>query len=190
MAADTRQRMVRAAADLLRRGGMEAASFTEVLARSGAARGAIYHHFPDGKGELTREAVTWTGARVRDHLAALPGADPQEVVGSFLDRIRVIVEEAANGASCAVAAVVVETGQRDDALTASAEAALESWIEALRDRLVVLELDPRTACHIAVLLVTFLEGTQILCRAAGNLRPFDEARGALDASIGALLAQR
>lgn len=190
MAADTRQRMIEAAADLLQRGGMEAASFTDVLASSGAARGAIYHHFPEGKHELTREAVAWTGRRVLGNLDALAGSTPAEVTAAFLDRIRPIVADASIGRSCAVAAVVVETGQRDDELTHVAGAALQSWIAALRKHLAELGVAPAVAQQVATLLITFLEGTQVLCRAVGGLDPFDDARPIVLASIVAVLTTR
>ncbi len=188
MAADTRQRMIEAAAALLQRGGLEAASFTEVVASSGAARGAIYHHFPDGKHELTREAVTWTGQRVRRNIAALEGTGPAEVVGEFLDRIRGIVADASAGRSCAVAAVVVEAGQRDEELTAAAATALRSWVQALQDRLIELGASPLSARQAATLLIVFLEGTQVLCRAVGDLAPFDDARAAVERSVAGLFA--
>ena len=54
-------------------------SFTEVLRESGAARGAIYHHFPGGKSQLVAEAAARNGQDVRDHLAALPAGNPVEV---------------------------------------------------------------------------------------------------------------
>ena len=175
MAADTKQRMVEAAAGLLRDGGLEAANFTDVLARSGAARGAIYHHFPQGKNELTRAAVSWTGNRVRVNIEALGGDDPMQVVTAFLEAIRPVVGEASRGASCAVAAVVLEAGQRDPALTQTADAALRSWIDALTARLNAAGAAPVTARQVSVLLITVLEGTQVLCRAAGNLTAFDDA---------------
>lgn len=183
MHSDTRQRMVEAAAGLLRQGGQEVASFTEVLAHSGAARGAIYHHFPNGKSELIREAVTWTGERVRDNLIALPGPGPDDVVTAFLDAIRPVVAKAADGVSCAVAAVVVEAGQRDEPLTAAANAALQSWTATLEARLIEAGAESDTARRAAVLLITFLEGTQVLCRAAGNLTPFDDARAVVEDAV-------
>lgn len=64
-------------------------------------------------------------------------------------------------------AVVFETGQRDASLTATANAALRSWIEALTARLISAGAAPVAAHQVSVLLITFLEGTQVLCRAAG-----------------------
>jgi AcrR family transcriptional regulator len=52
MVHDTKQRMIEAAALSLRTRGLAATSFTDVLAASGAARGAIYHHFPGARTTL------------------------------------------------------------------------------------------------------------------------------------------
>ncbi|THG32522.1 TetR/AcrR family transcriptional regulator [Glaciibacter flavus] len=186
MSVDTRQRMIEATALLLRRGGMSAASFTDVLAASGAARGAIYHHFPDGKVELTREAVVWTGNRVKTNLVTLPGSEPAEVLAEFLDAIRPVVAEAATGVSCAVAAVVLETGQVDRSLTAVASEALQSWVDTLEARLVATGAPAAAAHAVAVLLIVFLEGTQVLCRAAGDMSPFDDGAAAVRAAGSAL----
>ncbi|WP_374945535.1 TetR/AcrR family transcriptional regulator [Agreia sp.] len=190
MAAGTRQRMVEAAAVLLRDGGMEAANFSDVLDLSGAARGAIYHHFPQGKSEMIHAAVTWTGERVRANLDALPGDDASQVVTAFLEAIRPVVGEASTGSSCAVAAVVLQAGQRDASLTANAHTALQSWIDALDVRLSTAGAAPPVARQIAVLLITFLEGTQVLCRAAGDLAAFDEASAAIFALINTRLQNR
>ena len=61
----------RAAAVLLAKRGLQATSFSDVLERSGAPRGSIYHHFPEGKDELVdaaigagrRRAPSWIGRR-------------------------------------------------------------------------------------------------------------------------------
>ncbi len=184
---DTRQRMVEAAAGLLQQGGTVAASFTDVLSASGAARGAIYHHFPGGKNELTREAVAWTGRRVQRNLAALAGTHPLEVLDAFLDGVRPIVAGAAVGSSCAVAAVVIEAGQVDHGLTRTAQVALQSWVETLGARLIATGADPATARTMSALMVVFLEGTQVLCRASGDMQPFDDSVDAVRAAAQAIL---
>src|SRR5260370_953778 len=48
-AQETKEKMVAAAADLFRRQGYHATAFSEIVAESGAPRGAIYFHFPGGK---------------------------------------------------------------------------------------------------------------------------------------------
>jgi TetR/AcrR family transcriptional repressor of lmrAB and yxaGH operons len=109
MAADTRDRMIEATVTALQHHGVAGMSFTEVLRESGAARGAIYHHFPGGKLQLVAQAAELNGHQVRERLADLPSDSPRAVVAGFLDLVRPVVEASANGGGCAVAAVTVDT---------------------------------------------------------------------------------
>ena len=95
MAGGTRDRMIDATVEALQRHGVAGMSFTEVLDRSGAARGAIYHHFPGGKSELVAEAAARNGEDVRTHLAALPAGSPDEVVTAFLAAVRPVLARSA-----------------------------------------------------------------------------------------------
>ena len=70
---ESRANMVRSAASLISEHGVNATSFSDVLADSGAPRGSIYHHFPDGKKQLTEEAMTLTSERVLAYLRAGTG---------------------------------------------------------------------------------------------------------------------
>lgn len=97
MAADTKSRMISAAIGLLQRHGLAAMSFTDVLAESGAARGAIYHHFPGGKQQLALEAARRNAEDVRSHLHELPARTPREVVEAFLGSVRPVVQASAEG---------------------------------------------------------------------------------------------
>ncbi|MBC3839801.1 TetR/AcrR family transcriptional regulator [Streptacidiphilus sp. 4-A2] len=173
MASDTRSRMVEATVEALQRRGIAGMSFTEVLNSSGAARGAIYHHFPGGKTQLVAEAATRNGQDVRAGLAALPADSPRGVVEAFLAAVRPVVLASAEGASCAVAAVSV--GADQDELRQVAAAAFDSWVEQLAQRLTSAGLDPEQAADLATTLITLLEGAQVLCRAAGGVAPFDRA---------------
>src|SRR5215468_9127905 len=110
---DTRSRMIEATVEALQRRGVAGMSFTEVLDASGAARGAIYHHFPGGKAELVAEAARRNGVDVRTALAALPASSPRAVVDGFIRAIRPVVDAAAGGCGCAVAAVSVDAGTED-----------------------------------------------------------------------------
>jgi AcrR family transcriptional regulator len=171
--------MVAATAESLRRRGLAGTSFTDVLAESGAARGAIYHHFPGGKTELVEDAVALTGANVNAALSSLPEVDSEaEVVEAFLELVRPVLMESAAGAGCAVAAVVTESPPGDP-LQANAREVLEGWQAALVAHLMRAGTDRERAEELSTLLLTTLEGAHVLCRAAGNVEPFDRAAAAL-----------
>src|SRR2546423_14236628 len=106
--------MLAAVVEWLRRHGVAGISFPEVLTASGAARGAIYHHFPGGKAQLVAEAAARNGGDVQAHLAALPATSPPAVAEAFLVAVRPVVAASTTGGGCAVAAVTVgPDGDRD-----------------------------------------------------------------------------
>lgn len=174
MSLDTRTRMIDAAVHALRQHGVAGMSFTDVLADSGGARGAIYHHFPGGKTQLVTEAAAANGAEVRARLAALPGTTPVEVVDAFLALIGPVVAESTAGSGCAVAAVALG-GDGGGQLEQIASATFASWIGALAERLTTAGLTSGDADGLATTLITVLEGAHVLCRAAGSIEPYERA---------------
>jgi hypothetical protein len=56
---------------------------------------------------------------------------------------------------------------------------LEDWQRTLAAHLKRAGAPARRAAGLATLLLTTLEGAHILCRAAGDIRPFDRAAAAL-----------
>ena len=77
VSSESRDRMITAATLLLARDGLEGTSFSTVLAESGAPRGSIYHHFPEGKDQLVREAGEEVGRRCVTSLDSLAPATPR-----------------------------------------------------------------------------------------------------------------
>lgn len=174
MAPNTRDRMIDATVDALSRHGVAGMSFTEILQTSGAARGAIYHHFPQGKGQLVAEATARFGEQVRGGLGGLEGDDPQEVILAFVATVRPVVLAAVDGYSCAVAAASVGSTEDDD-LRRTAGGAFSAWLEELAFRLTEAGMPKQKAAETAALLITMLEGAQVVCRAVGTIEPFDAA---------------
>jgi TetR/AcrR family transcriptional repressor of lmrAB and yxaGH operons len=191
VAGDTRTRMISAAIGLLQRNGLAAMSFTDVLAESGAARGAIYHHFPGGKQQLALEAARRNAEDIRGYLNALPSDSPRAVVLGFLDNVRPVVEASAGGGGCAIAAVTVDGSARTQdriGLRDTAGVAFTGWTSELAAKLTRAGMTTPRAADLATLMIVTLEGAHILCRAAGSIAPFDSAATALLAGVAAAAA--
>lgn len=185
----TRMRMIDAAIEGLRRGGVAGTSFSEIVQASGAARGAIYHHFPGGKSQLVAEAAAANGEQVRAVFAALTGDTPAEVVRSFFDQVRPAVEVSACGGGCAVAAVAVgDSGDPD--LREVAHVTFTAWTETLTERLKAAGLGDEDARDLATTLLAILEGAHVLARAAASTAPFDQTARTIVELAGSLETQR
>lgn len=182
----TKQRMIQATVASLRRRGLAGTSFTEVLDVSGAARGAIYHHFPGGKAELVEVAVRVNGAMVAEAFAGLAAsATIAEVVDAFLAAVAPAADEAAAGASCAIGGVAVDA-DGGSALQVACNDGFNAWRAALEVHLQAAGADERRARELSATLVMMLEGAHVLCRAAGSPTPFHEAARELRRAYGVM----
>jgi TetR/AcrR family transcriptional repressor of lmrAB and yxaGH operons len=173
LAGDSRTKMVRSAASLIASRGVSATSFADVVSDSGAPRGSIYHHFPDGKRQLAEDAIRWTSERVLSHQRAFPGGTPAEVLRRFIDMWRAVVKASAGAAGCVVAGVAVDTTPEDDELLEIVRSTFRSWVALLAEQLEAAGIPARRAGPIAMATLAGMEGALILCRAEGNGKPLD-----------------
>ncbi len=58
------------------------------------------------------------------------------------------------------------------------------WTWTLAERLTAAGLETDQARGLAVTLITVLEGAHVLCRAAGNLEPYEQTARTLSALLG------
>ena len=171
VAGDVRERMIDGAIRLLAEHGLQATSFTEVLALTGAPRGSIYHHFPDGKDQLISAAVDRAGARALHALDEKRGASAEELTALFLGIWREVLIRSRYGAGCAVLAVTVATDSQE--LLQHAGTVFRSWRGELAAMLEQAGLSAQEAAQFAATLVAASEGAVVLSRAEQSLEPFD-----------------
>jgi AcrR family transcriptional regulator len=165
--------MVRGAVSLIRTRGVNATSFSDVLAESGAPRGSIYHHFPKGKEELAGEAIRWTSERVLAHQRACRATTATGVLDCFIDMWRQVVLASGGAAGCVVAGVAIDTVADDRAVIDLVRATFRSWVALLAEQLVAVGVSGRRASRVAVAVVAGMEGALILCRAEGDSGPLE-----------------
>jgi AcrR family transcriptional regulator len=173
MARDSRTKMVRSAASLIRTRGVNATSFTEVLADSGAPRGSIYHHFPQGKEQLAADAMRWTSERVLAHQRACPATTAAGVLDCFIDMWRQTVLASGGAAGCVVAGVAIDTAAGEPGLMDDVRATFRSWADLLAEQLEAAGIPAGRASTVALATLAGMEGALILCRAEGGVGPLE-----------------
>jgi TetR/AcrR family transcriptional regulator, lmrAB and yxaGH operons repressor len=165
--------MVQSAASLIRTRGASATSFSEVLADSGAPRGSIYHHFPDGKEQLEADAIRWTSERVLAHQRTCRASTASGVLECFIDMWRQVVLASGGKAGCVVAGVAVDTMPDAEALMGVVRATFQSWVDLLSEQLRATGLPADRARRIALATLAGMEGALILCRAERSVAPLE-----------------
>jgi TetR/AcrR family transcriptional regulator, lmrAB and yxaGH operons repressor len=183
MPTDARTRMIETAALLLAAKGVHGASFSEVLAASGAPRGSVYHHFPGGKEQLVGAAIDVARERAEGALRALHGRPAAEVAEGFVGLWRAVLVASDFSAGCAVLAVTVEVDGGD--LVARAADVFRAWRSALVLSLVAGGVPAERAPGLAALLVAGCEGAVVVARAERSLDAFEAAAAEIVAAVRA-----
>lgn len=171
MTSEIRKSMVDGAKVLLAQRGLHATSFSEVLNATGAPRGSIYHHFPEGKEQLIAAAVDQAGRDLMDALERCAGATPEGVVKHFFAIWRAVLSRSNCEAGCAVLAVTVATNSSE--LLAHASAVFLICRERLASLLEQGGLESAAASRFAVMLIAAAEGAVVLSRADRSLEPLE-----------------
>lgn len=175
MAGEIRKRMVDGAVSLLARRGLQATSFSEVLAETGAPRGSLYHHFPGGKDQLVAEAVDAAGQLLVDALDAVAGQPAEAVVQRFFAIWTAVLTRSRFEAGCAVLAVTVAANSTD--LLGQATQVFRGWREHLAELLVQGGLPRAAAEPLALAMIASAEGAVVLARAEQSLAPLEAVAG-------------
>ena len=182
-----RQRMVRSAAQLIRRQGVSATGVREIVLDADAPRGSLQHYFPGGKEQLVTEAVQWMGglaaSRVRRHLQELEAPVPSALLAAVVDDWRLDLTREEFTAGCPLVAAAADSAASRPEMRDVLRQVFDGWLEPLGAALVDLGVPAERAPGLAIVVISALEGAIILCRLRRDLVPLD----ALVAELGPLL---
>lgn len=173
--------MVDGTVELFRERGYHAATWRDLVERSGTPWGSTAHHFPGGKEELGVAAIARAGAEVESRLHEQLDADEDLLAAltAVYEAAATRLEESGYRAGCAIATVALEMAPGSPALTDACGVAFDGWLDAIAARLERAGFDAEDARERALLVLANLEGAQLLARVAADTRPLEVAAARL-----------
>ena len=177
--------MLVSAAELLRERGAAGVTIDAVLARSGAPRGSVYHHFPSGRGQLLREALEFAGDEITAKIDTAAGDSSSALLHQFVDMWRAALIDSDYTAGCPVLAAAIGSGQDEQQLASLAAAIFARWREAAKQAYLREGFEPGEATALADTAIAAMEGAVVLCRAARSLEPLTDVARQLEFLIKA-----
>lgn len=177
----SRDRFVATAARLFMRQGYHGTGLAQIVAESGAPKGSLYFHFPQGKEQLAAASVETAGAvfaiQLNRVLADAP--DPAVALGKLCDLLAQWMVQSDFSEGCPITNACLELAPGNAAVTAACDTIFNGWRAAWEGHLIAAGRDAKAAPAIATTIVSALEGAFILTRASRSVLPFTHVREVL-----------
>jgi AcrR family transcriptional regulator len=167
----TRSNMLVSAAEVMRERGAAGVTIDEVLARSGAPRGSVYYHFPEGRNQILVEALQWAGDTIAESIDAAADRGAMPLVRGFAEFWERTLVESDFGAGCPVVAAAIGCTDDEARLPAIASTIFGRWRDALARAFVSDGFEAAEAESLALTCIASLEGAVVLCRSIRNAEP-------------------
>jgi len=170
---DTKSKFIDAAVHLIEEQGYHATGLSQIIKRSGAPKGSLYYHFPDGKEELAAAAVQ----QAADKLVSLIEENVSDTL-PIAEAIRDFVLGVASGVEMTnfqsggpLTAVAMETATTSERLNLACREAFSQIIAAFSKKLVDAGVSSTKADQLAVFITASIEGGIILSRTNHSGKP-------------------
>jgi len=185
----TRERIVSASADLLRRQGYAGTGVKQIVGAAGAPFGSLYHFFPGGKEQLGAETIRWSGRMYGLLLPLTFDTSPDLVTGvrAFFAAAADQMEESGYADGCPIATVALEVSSTSEPLRQACADVFDGWIQAATRRFTAGGMAEATARQLTIGLLAALEGAFILSRALRSTEPLKIAGEQAAAAVATAL---
>ena len=181
----TRTKMLVSAVEVLRERGAAGVTIDEVLARSGAPRGSVYHHFPGGRSQILREALNFAGDEITASIDEAAGESATVLLRRFVQLWEDALTESDYTAGCPVLAAAIGSGEDEQQLTAVAADIFSRWREASKQAYIRDGFEPAEATSLADTTIAAIEGAAVLSRSVRSLEPLYDVAHQLEFLIKA-----
>ncbi|HVQ50990.1 MAG TPA: TetR/AcrR family transcriptional regulator [Mycobacterium sp.] len=163
--------MLVSAAEVMRERGAAGVTIDEVLARSGAPRGSVYYHFPDGRNQILTEALQYAGEAITEVIDEAAAKGGLFLVRQFVEFWEDLLVESDFTAGCPVVAAAIGSADDEPQLTTVAGSIFRRWRDALTRAFVSDGFDEPCAASLAIMCIASLEGAVVLCRSTRSVEP-------------------
>lgn len=156
----SRESILEAATRLFNLQGYHATGLNQILKESGAPKGSLYYHFPNGKEQLAIEAVTELSNRMqiytKEKLALF--SDPVEAFQYFIKEIAKQLDSVEELQGVPIGLLPAETSLKSEPLRKACQAAFEGLEAVYSKKLVENGFNEKQANCLSIVINSMIEG--------------------------------
>lgn len=176
----TRTKMLVSAAEVMRERGAAGVTIDEVLTRSGAPRGSVYYHFPEGRNQILTEALRYAGDAITATIDESADRGAMVLLREFVEFWERLLADSDFNAGCPVVAAAISSADEEPQLTTAAGQIFGRWRTALTRAFIADGFGASDAASLAVTSIAALEGAVMLCRSTRCTDPLREVHDQLE----------
>lgn len=173
MKKNTKDEIIQAAARLMQEKGYVGTGLNDIIQQSGAPRGSIYYHFPNGKEQIALEAVRWTKEIVTNFICEELSKyeDALTAIQEFVLDSSKRFEENRYFAGVPISALILETSSTSENLRAACEEAFEAWSQVFTKKLQKCGYEAEIARKLGGVINTMIQGALVVALASKQGQP-------------------
>ncbi len=170
---NAREQILQTTCDLLEKQGYHGTGLNEIVKESGAPKGSLYYYFPEGKEQITAEAVLQSGRAVSERIrAGLAGSSSApKAIHDFIVLVAENVEHSGFAAGSPLTAVAMETATQSERINLACREAYGMLQAAFTEKLRESGFKAARAEELGTFITSTIEGGIILSRTMHTADP-------------------
>jgi TetR/AcrR family transcriptional repressor of lmrAB and yxaGH operons len=168
-----REQILQTTCTLLERQGYHGTGLNEIIKDSGSPKGSLYYYFPEGKEQITAEAVLQSGRQTAERIrkGLSESSNASKAISDFILNVAEHVERSGFAAGSPLTAVAMETATTSERINDACREAYGMLRSAFHDKLSGSGFTKVKAFELATFIVAAIEGGIILSRTSHTADP-------------------
>jgi len=161
-----REHILQTTCNLMEKQGCHATGLNEIVRESGSPKGSLYHYFPEGKEQITSEAVLFSGKVTAERIQiGLSGnGSTGKTIHDFVLNIANHMESSGFAAGSPMTAVAIETATKSERINLACREAYSLLETSFSEKLLQDGYSEAKANELGVFITATIEGGIILSR--------------------------
>ena len=169
----SKDKLIKTASRLFQLQGYHATGLNQITKESGAPKGSLYYHFPDGKEQLALESVQLTAnfvlEQIKDGLDK--SSDPIKAIKDFINDIADRFQKERCKGGVPIASIALETSLISKQLREACQTAYVSYQNVFSQKLLDSGFEENQAKDLGIVINSMVEGAFLLSFTMGNSEP-------------------
>lgn len=162
--ANTKEKFIKTAYKLFQVKGYNATGLNEILKESGAPKGSLYYHFPNGKEELALESIELAGEKIATNLRKTLDMfeNPIEGIIFNINNMAEIIDHNKKMEDMSISLIALEIYDSSETLRTACEKKFKSIERIYVEKLIDYGINENKAKDIATAISALTEGAIML----------------------------